>query len=151
MQYICSILWYVVTYSPSIFGISRVLTTVCTNFATEYGASFFVCTSDSVIGCQSKAHACNFILQVPLLPLSSPVLTSLRISVELWMLLWAGLWVVETMLISTSSTLSLMLPRPHMGDFWTSPLPVLHNMNWLVSWQAMSTTSQYVVSTVEVW
>ena len=86
---------------------------------------------------------------LPLHP-SSPVLASLKMSVELWAWLWAGHWVVETVLISSLSTLPPMLPRPHMGDFWTSPLPVSHNMNWLVSWQAMSTTSQYVVSTVVI-
>ena len=74
---------------------------------------------------------------------------------------------METVVMSISSTLPPMLPRPHMGDFWTSPLPESHNMNWphmgdlslpvlhsmngLVSWQAMSTTLQYVVSTVGVW
>ena len=78
----------------------------------------------------------------------SPVLASLRMSVELWMSLWAGHWVVETVLISTSSTLPPMIPGPHMEDFWTSPLPVSH---WLVSWQASSIVSQYVVSTVGVW
>jgi len=80
----------------------------------------------------------------------SPVLTSLEMVVELWMWLWTWLWMVETVLISTSSTLPPMHPRHHMGDFWTSPLPMPHNMNWQVSWQAMSTTSQYVVSTVRV-
>ena len=87
-------------------------------------------------------------LQVPPLSQWSPVLTSLEMSVELWMWLWAGLWVVETVLISTSSTLPPMLPRPRMGDFWTSPLPVSHSMNWLVSWQDMSIISQYMVWTV---
>ena len=79
---------------------------------------------------------------------SSPVLASLRMSVELWMSLWAGHWVVETVLISTSSTLPPTIPGPHMEDFWTSPLPMSH---WLVSWQASSIVSQYVVSTVGVW
>jgi len=89
-------------------------------------------------------------LQALLLSPSSPVLASLRMSVELSMSLWTGHWVMETVLISTSSTLPPMLSRSRMGDFWTSPLPVSHSMNWLVSWQAMSTISQYVVSTVGV-
>ena len=89
-------------------------------------------------------------LQILTLSPPSPVLASLRMSVELWMSLWAGHWVVETVLISTSSTLPPMLSRPHMEDFWTSPLSMSHSMNWLVSWQGMSTTSQYMVPTVEV-
>ena len=48
----------------------------------------------------------------------------------------AGHWVVETVLISTSSTSPPMLLRPRMEDFWTSPLAVSHNVNWLVSWHA---------------
>ena len=93
----------------------------------------------------SIAHFLQALPQPP----TSPVLTSLKMSVELWVSLWTGHWVVETVLISTSSTLPPMVPSPHMGDFWTS-LAVSHNMNWLVSWQTMSTTSQFVVSTVEV-
>ena len=92
----------------------------------------------------------DWFLQVPPLFSPSPVLASLKMSVELWMSLWAGHWVVETVLISTSSTSSPMLPKPQIGDFWTSPLVASHNMNWLVSWQAMSTISQYVVSTAAV-
>ena len=46
------------------------------------------------------------------------------------------------------------LPHQHyhniMGGFWTSPLAVSHNINWLVSWDAMSIAPQYVVSTVGV-
>jgi len=79
-------------------------------------------------------------LQVPPLSPPSPVLTSLEMSVEVWMSLWAGQWVVETMLISTSSTLPPTLLRPRMEVFWISQLVVSHSMNWLVSWQAMSTT-----------
>ena len=91
----------------------------------------------------------SFLLQV--LPLSpfSPLLASLEMAMELWMSLWTGHWLLKTVLISTSSASLPMLPRSHMGDFWTSLL-VSHNKNWLVSWQAMSTTSQYVVSTVGV-
>ena len=74
-------------------------------------------------------HTDTHILQAP--PLSPPslVLTSPELLMELWMSLWAGHWVVESLLISTSSTSPPMLPRPHMGDFSTSPLPVSHNMN----------------------
>ena len=90
-----------------------------------------------------------FLQVLPLSPFSL-VLNSPKMAVELWMSLWAGHWVVETVLISTSSEFLPMLPRPHMEDFWTLPLLVSHNMNWLVSWWAMSTTSQCMVSTVEV-
>ena len=100
--------------------------------------------------CEYKYNYANitYFLQVLLLSLPLPVLNSLKMSVELWMSLWAGHWVVETVLISTSPTLPPMLPRLHMVDFWTSPLPLSHNVNWLVSWQAMSIISQYVLSTV---
>ena len=88
-------------------------------------------------------------LQAPLLYPPSLVLASLKISVELWMSLWTGHWVVETVLISTSSTLPPMLPIPPMEDFWTSPLPVSHcHINWPAFIQTTSTTLQYVVSTV---
>ena len=83
--------------------------------------------------------------QVSLPSLPSPVLTSQGMSVELSMSLWDGPWVVETVLIST---LLPTIPRHPMGNFWTSPLPVLHC--WLVLQQATSIISQYVVSTVEV-
>ena len=84
----------------------------------------------------------------PLFP-PSPVLTCLEMAVELWISLWAGHWVVETVLISTSSTLPPMLPRSHMED-WTSLVPVLHSMNWLVFKQTISITSQCMVSTVGI-
>jgi len=84
----------------------------------------------------------------PPLPLLCPVPTPLRISMELWVSIWAGHWVVETVLISTSSTSPSMIPNPHMEDFWTSLMPVLHSVNWQGFRQAMSTPSKYMVSTV---
>ena len=83
----------------------------------------------------------TFDIQVKLLifqvhPLSSPSSVFLKLVVELWMSLLTGHWVVETVLetalISTSSTLPPMLQIHHMEDFWTSPMPVSHSMNWLV-------------------
>ena len=62
-------------------------------------------------------HNKSTLLQVHPLSLPSPVLTSLKMSVDLWMSLWAGHWVVETVLISTSLILQPTLPRPHMGEF----------------------------------
>ena len=91
-------------------------------------------------------YMCHSFFQI--VPMSSLSATaSLNLSVELWMSLWTGHWVVEKVLISTSSTLPPMLPRPHMEDFWISPQAVRH---WLVLGLATSTTSQYVVSTVGV-
>ena len=92
---------------------------------------------------------CAF-LQV--LPLSPPlrVLASLKMSVDLWVSLWAGHWVVERVPISTWSTLLPTILSLHMEDFWISLLPMLHNVNWLVFRQAMNIPSQYIVSTVGV-
>ena len=114
-----------------------------------YGIQFFYWSC-----CLFKCSVWNLrnLLQVSHL-LISPVLICLKLPADLWMWLWTWQWVVETVLISTSSTLPPLLPKSHMVDFWTSLMPVSHNTNWLVSWQAMSTTSQYVVwqQTVVVW
>ena len=91
-----------------------------------------------------------YFLQVhPLFP-PSPVLTCLEMAVEMWISLWAGHWGMETVLISTSSTLPPRLPRSHMGDLWTSLVPVLHSMNLLVFRQIISITLQCMVSTVGI-
>ena len=71
-------------------------------------------------------------------------------SMELWMSLWAGHWVVEMALISFVSTLPPTLPRHHTGESLTSWMLAPHSMNWLVFRQAMTTISQYVVPTVGV-
>ena len=99
-------------------------------------------------------HSCFFSepsshssLQVHPLSPPSPALTSLEMLVELWMWHWAGHWARAVALISTSSTLPPMLPRPLMGKYW---MPISHSINWLDLWQTLGTTLQYVVSTVEV-
>ena len=116
--------WYLQYWRPKYFGFSFNHTFICVFW---------------------KLKLTHLLLQVHLLSQPSPVLTSLKMVVELWISLWAGHWVVETVLIYTSSTLPPMIPRPHMGDFWTSPQPGSYSMNWLVLCQAMSTISQYVV------
>ena len=60
-------------------------------------------------------HGKSTLLQVHPLFLPSLVLNSLKISVELWLSLYTGHWVVETVLISTSSTLPAMLPQTPNG------------------------------------
>ena len=54
-------------------------------------------------------------LQFPPPPLYPPslMLASLKMSVELWMSLWTGHWVVETVLISTSSLISITSNAPN--------------------------------------
>ena len=110
-------------------------------------------TNHSTIHIVTNITICLIKYEVRCLSFSQVPLLSHSLAMTLMktmLYLWTGHWVVETVLISTSSTLTPMLPRPHMGDFWTSQLPVSHNRNWLVSWQAMSMTSKYMVSTVLV-
>ena len=92
-----------------------------------------------------KLYCSHSILQVPPLFPLSPVWGFLRIPIELWVSLWAGHWVVETVLITTWSTL-----LPMEEDFWTSAMPAMPAMPAFHCRQATSTTSQYMVSTVRV-
>ena len=69
-------------------------------------------------------HNKSTLIQVHPLSLLSPVLNSLKISMDLWMSLYTGHWVEETVLISTSLTLQPTLPKPYMMESWTSLLLV---------------------------
>ena len=75
---------------------------------STYECMFSKCTLSvfhNLLYTAATLQFCHLSFQVPPLSLHSLMLASLEMSVELWMSLWAGHWVVEKVLISTSSTL----------------------------------------------